>query len=75
MSERVQESGLQVAKSIHELVNQSILPGTGLTTEAFWPKFAAIVGTERILVVSNSLTTKHSFKISVIWCLPVTISR
>ena len=43
MSERVQESGLQVAKSIHELVNQSILPGTGLTTEAFWPKFAAIV--------------------------------
>ena len=53
MSERVQESGLQVAKSIHELVNQSILPGTGLTTEAFWPKFAAIV--ERFAPINSEL--------------------
>jgi hypothetical protein len=31
MSQRIEESGLQVAKPIHDLVNQSILPGTGVT--------------------------------------------
>ena len=53
MSERVQQSGLAVAKSIHELVNQSILPGTGLAAEAFWPKFAAII--ERFAPINRNL--------------------
>lgn len=53
MSERVQESGLQVAKSIHELVNQSILPGTGITARAFWSKFAGIV--ERFAPINSDL--------------------
>ena len=43
MSQSVQEFGLKVAKPIHDLVNQSILPGTGIKTDHFWSRFAAIV--------------------------------
>ena len=43
MSQSVQEFGLKVAKPIHDLVNQSILPGTGIKPDHFWSKFAAIV--------------------------------
>ena len=43
MSQSVQELGLKVAKPIHDLVNQSILPGTGIKPDHFWSKFAAIV--------------------------------
>ena len=43
MSQSVQEFGLKVAKPIHDLVNQSILPGTGIKTDHFWSGFAAIV--------------------------------
>jgi len=53
MTERVLESGLQVAKPIHDLVNQSIIPGTGLTPAQFWPKFASIV--ERFTPLNRSL--------------------
>ena len=43
MSQSAQEFGLKVAKPIHDLVNQSILPGTGIKPDHFWSKFAAIV--------------------------------
>jgi malate synthase len=43
MSQSAQEFGLKVAKPIHDLVNQSILPGTGIKPDHFWPGFAAIV--------------------------------
>ena len=43
MSQRIEESGLQVAKPIHDLVNQAILPGTGVSESAFWVSFAAIL--------------------------------
>ncbi|MFT7691060.1 MAG: malate synthase, partial [Porticoccaceae bacterium] len=43
MSQRIEESGLKVAKPIHDLVNQSILPGTGVTAAMFWAGFAAIL--------------------------------
>ena len=43
MSQSVQELGLKVAKPIHDLVNQSILPGTGIKPDHFWSGFAAIV--------------------------------
>lgn len=43
MSQSVQEFGLKVAKPIHDLVNQSILPGTVIKPEHFWSGFAAIV--------------------------------
>ena len=43
MSQSVQEFGLKVAKPIHDLVNQSILPGIGIKPDHFWSGFAAIV--------------------------------
>jgi malate synthase len=43
MSQRIEESGLQVAKPIHDLVNQAILPGTRISETAFWSGFAAIL--------------------------------
>lgn len=43
MSQSVQEFGLKVAKPIHDLVNQSILPGTDIKPDHFWSGFAAIV--------------------------------
>ena len=43
MSQSVQEFGLKVAKPIHDLVNQSILPGTEIKPDHFWSGFAAIV--------------------------------
>ncbi len=43
MSQSVQEFGLKVAKPIHDLVNQSILPGTVIKPDHFWSGFAAIV--------------------------------
>ncbi|TNE78103.1 MAG: malate synthase G [Gammaproteobacteria bacterium] len=44
MTERVQVSGLQVARSIYDLVKQDIIPGTGVDVDAFWQSFGAIVG-------------------------------
>ena len=43
MSQSVQEFGLKVAKPIHDLVNQSILPETGIKPDHFWSGFASIV--------------------------------
>ena len=43
MSQSAQEFGLKVAKPIHDLVNESILPGTGIKPDHFWSGFAAIV--------------------------------
>jgi malate synthase len=44
MTERVQVSGLQVARSIYDLVKQDIIPGTGVDVDAFWQSFASIIG-------------------------------
>ena len=43
MTERVQVSGLQVARSIYDLVKQDIIPGTGVDADGFWQSFSAIV--------------------------------
>jgi len=43
MTERVQVSGLQVARSIYDLVKQDIIPGTGVNMDAFWQSFASII--------------------------------
>jgi malate synthase len=44
MTERVQVSGLQVARSIYDLVKQDIIPGTGVDVDVFWQSFASIIG-------------------------------
>ena len=35
---------LQVATSLHQFIEEKVLPGTGVTAEAFWKGFDAIVG-------------------------------
>jgi malate synthase len=41
--ERVDAGGLQVAKPLHDFVQQQALPGTGVDPAAFWSGFSAIV--------------------------------
>ena len=43
MSERIDCAGLQVAPEIHSLLENEILPGTGLEPTAFWTALADIV--------------------------------
>ena len=43
MVERIQHSGLQIAKPIYELVNEQICPGTGIESDQFWASFSSIV--------------------------------
>ncbi len=45
MPERVSIGGLQVAAELHELVASDIAPGTGVSAEEFWTRFADIVET------------------------------
>jgi malate synthase len=43
MSARVTVAGLQIAEPLYELVRDEIAPGTGLSSDAVWQGFAAIV--------------------------------
>ncbi len=43
MSQYVQAGGLQVHRSLHDLVRDQVAPGTGIDPEAFWTALAAIV--------------------------------
>ena len=43
MSERIHVGGLQVAPEIHRLLEQQILPGTGLKAEQFWRDLAQLL--------------------------------
>ncbi|MBB3102728.1 malate synthase G [Azomonas macrocytogenes] len=43
MTERVQVGGLQVAKVLYDFVNNEAIPGTGVSTEAFWNGAAGII--------------------------------
>ena len=43
MTDRVQRSGLAVARVLDEFIEKEALPGTGVEVEAFWSGFADIV--------------------------------
>lgn len=43
MSNRIQQGGLQVESSLYTLLNEEILPGTGIDYAIFWQKFESIL--------------------------------
>lgn len=43
MTARIQEGGLQIAENLWQLVNDKIIPGTGIETKQFWASFEAIL--------------------------------
>ena len=43
MTARIEHSGLSVAAELYQLVNEEIVPGTGIQPEDFWAGFSAIV--------------------------------
>jgi len=43
MLARIEESGLQIAEELWQLVNEEILPGTDVEQKAFWNSFANIL--------------------------------
>ncbi len=43
MSERVQVGGLQVARELHDLVAQELVPGTGVDADTVWSELGRIV--------------------------------
>ena len=43
MTQRTNAQGLQVATSLHQFIEQQVLPATGIASDAFWSGFAAIV--------------------------------
>ena len=45
MTDRIQQCGLQIAPVLHQLLEQDIAPGTGVTPEQFWRGLASLVAT------------------------------
>lgn len=43
MSERIKVGGLSVASELHALINEEIIPGTGIDPDGFWQSFEAII--------------------------------
>ncbi|MCL4121957.1 UNVERIFIED_CONTAM: hypothetical protein GTU68_010812 [Idotea baltica] len=43
MTERVEINGLQVSRSIYDLVEKEIIPGTGVDNDKFWQAFTSII--------------------------------
>lgn len=39
MTNRIQKGGLQVSENLYQLINEQILPGTGVEFEHFWTEF------------------------------------
>jgi len=65
MSARIECAGLQVDPEIHALLENEILPGTGLEADAFWKALADIVNTftprnRELLAIRDEMQTKIS---------------
>ena len=43
MTDRIDESGLRIARPLYELVNNEVLPGTGITSAELWRAFAGLI--------------------------------
>ena len=63
MSSRTSIGGLQVADSLLNLINQQIIPGTGIKVDDFWMQFENIINefsprNKQLLTVRDELQTK-----------------
>ena len=43
MTERVQVGSLQVAKVLHDFINDHAIPGSGVDAATFWSGFEALI--------------------------------
>jgi len=43
MTERIEKSGLQVARSLYDMIEKEALPGTGVQPDAFWRGLSTLV--------------------------------
>lgn len=43
MNERIEIGGLQVANELYQLVNEQVIPGTGVDSDKFWADFESIL--------------------------------
>ncbi len=43
MTQRIQQGGLQIAETLYQLVNEEIIPGTGIEPEPFWQALEQIL--------------------------------
>ena len=43
MNKRIQIGGLQVASELYQLVNEQVIPGTGVDSDKFWADFESIL--------------------------------
>ena len=53
MTQRVMVGGLQVAKSLHDFINEQALPGTDISSQNFWSAFERLV--ERFSPLNKAL--------------------
>ncbi|MFM9377950.1 malate synthase G [Gordonia sp. VNK21] len=63
MTDRVNVNGLQVAKVLHDFVNDEVLPGTGVDADQFWSGAAAVINdlapkNRQLLAVRDDLQAK-----------------
>src|SRR5690606_3849780 len=57
MTDRVNHSGLQIAKVLFDFVNHEALPGTGIERDQFWSSFADIIN--NLAPVNRELLAKR----------------
>ncbi|GAA4413550.1 malate synthase G [Quisquiliibacterium transsilvanicum] len=43
MTDRIEKFGLQVARSLHDMIENEALPGTGVSSDQFWQGLSALV--------------------------------
>lgn len=57
MTDRINHSGLQIAKVLFDFVNNEALPGTGISSDLFWSNFSKVI--EELSPVNRNLLAKR----------------
>ncbi|MBQ0718890.1 MAG: malate synthase G [Gammaproteobacteria bacterium] len=63
MNERIQIGGLQIANELYQLVNEQVIPGTGVDSDKFWADFESILNdlgprNAQLLAIRESFQTQ-----------------